>query len=139
MKITRQLFLFLVFLWTTKAFSHLIPIPTEHFLLHETLDHLGNYHVFWKFNKTHITFEVHVKTRGYVGFGISPNGKMYPSDVVVGWVKDGVPHLSVSIFKIYYLWYCEWNFLHTMLWSWFLYNYFRLIISYFSKTNTSAV
>ncbi|XP_063420467.1 uncharacterized protein LOC134705676 [Mytilus trossulus] len=94
MKIIRQLFLFLVFLWTTKAFSHLTPIPTEHFLLHETLDYLGNYHVYWKFNKTHITFEVHVKTRGYVGFGISPNGKMYPSDVVVGWVKDGVPHLS---------------------------------------------
>ncbi|CAG2223452.1 unnamed protein product [Mytilus edulis] len=94
MKIIRQLFLFLVFLWTTKAFSHLTPIPTENFLLHETLDYLGNYHVFWKFNKTHITFEVHVKTRGYVGFGISPNGKMYPSDVVVGWVKDGVPHLS---------------------------------------------
>ncbi|XP_052090828.1 DBH-like monooxygenase protein 1 homolog [Mytilus californianus] len=57
-------------------------------------DHLGNYHVYWKFNQTHITFEVHVKTRGYVGFGFSPNGKMYPSDVVVGWVKDGVPHFS---------------------------------------------
>ncbi|XP_052090829.1 DBH-like monooxygenase protein 1 homolog [Mytilus californianus] len=94
MKITSQLLLFLAFLWTTKAIPHLTPIPTERFLLHETLDHLGNYHVFWKFNKTHITFEVHVKTRGYFGFGISPNGKMYPSDVVVGWVKDGVPHFS---------------------------------------------
>lgn len=71
------------------------PVPTEPYLLHEVLDHLGYYHVFWKFNSTTITFEIHVNTTGYVGFGFSPNGKMYPSDVVIGWMKDGVPHFAV--------------------------------------------
>jgi hypothetical protein len=67
-------------------------------LLKSTNDvHEGPYTESLSFNATHITFELHVKTRGYVGFGISPNGKMYPSDVVIGWVKDGVTHFSVSI------------------------------------------
>ncbi|KAK3586452.1 hypothetical protein CHS0354_001835 [Potamilus streckersoni] len=71
-------------------------IPTEPFNYSTEVDTNGNYLLFWKFNDTHITFEVHVKTYGYVGFGLSENGKMYPADVVVGWMKDGVTH-----FKIY--------------------------------------
>ncbi|CAD5112484.1 DgyrCDS1700 [Dimorphilus gyrociliatus] len=47
------------------------------------------YKVFWKYNETHITFEVQVKTKGWIGFGISPNGGMRGSDIVIGWVKDG--------------------------------------------------
>lgn len=62
---------------------------TEPFNNSLTLDKGGNYLLFWNFNSTHVTFEVRVKTRGYVGFGLSPNGNMFPSDVVVGWVKDG--------------------------------------------------
>lgn len=81
------------------AASYPKPVPSEDYLLHEVLDNAGEFHVYWKFNTTHITFELHVKTRGYVGFGISPNGKMYPSDVIIGWVKDGVTHFSVSIFS----------------------------------------
>jgi hypothetical protein len=92
-----QVIVILCLCWTAKATQHTNPVPSEAYLLHEVLDHVGKFHVFWKFNATHITFELHVKTRGYVGFGISPNGKMYPSDVVIGWVKDGVTHFSVSI------------------------------------------
>merc|ERR1712002_689537 len=51
-----------------------------------------NYKLYWNFNDTHITFETVVKTAGYVAFGISGNGNMYPADVVIGWVKDGTPH-----------------------------------------------
>ncbi|XP_061164656.1 uncharacterized protein LOC133173681 [Saccostrea echinata] len=65
------------------------PIPTEKFSKHTVLDPVGNFHLFWNFNSTHITFEAHVKTRGYVGIGLSPNGKMYPADIVIGWVKHG--------------------------------------------------
>ena len=61
------------------------------------LDADGKYIVYWAHNATHITFEVHVKTRGYVGFGISSNGSMYPADMVVGWVKEGKAYFSVSI------------------------------------------
>ena len=32
--------------------------------------------------------EVHVATQGWVGFGISPNGDMKGSDVIMGWVTD---------------------------------------------------
>ncbi|KAJ8300644.1 hypothetical protein KUTeg_022163, partial [Tegillarca granosa] len=69
--------------------------PTESFPHRESLDKDENFILYWKTNTTHITFEAHVKTRGYVGFGISPNGKMYPSDVVVGWIEaDGTPHFQ---------------------------------------------
>jgi hypothetical protein len=52
------------------------PTPTEQFGNVWQLDSHGNYWLFWKTNATHITFETHVKTRGYVGFGLSSNGKM---------------------------------------------------------------
>ena len=69
--------------------------PTEPFNYSTAVDNDGNYLLFWNFNETHITFEVHVKTHGYVGFGLSDNGNMYPADVVVGWVKDGATHFKV--------------------------------------------
>ena len=48
------------------------------------------YVIFWKFNKEYITFEVHAQTTGWVGFGLSPNGGMAGSDMVIGWVpSDG--------------------------------------------------
>lgn len=29
-----------------------------------------------------------VQTTGWIGFGISPNGQMRNSDVVIGWIDD---------------------------------------------------
>ncbi|BFZ05906.1 hypothetical protein BsWGS_08945 [Bradybaena similaris] len=63
------------------------PLPSENFTYHDVLEE--NYELYWEFNDTHIVFETHVKTHGYVGFGISPNGGMAGSDIVIGWVKDG--------------------------------------------------
>ena len=34
------------------------------------------YQLFWKTDEEEITFEVHCKTNGWVGVGISPNGGM---------------------------------------------------------------
>ena len=34
-----------------------------------------------------IAFAVNVSTTGWVGFGLSPNGQMPGSDVIIGWVK----------------------------------------------------
>ncbi|XP_061173713.1 DBH-like monooxygenase protein 1 homolog [Saccostrea echinata] len=70
------------------------PVPSEKFDFQENIDPDGKYVLFWNVNKTHIVFEAQVETKGYIGFGLSPNGKMYPADVVVGWVKDGVPHFK---------------------------------------------
>jgi hypothetical protein len=35
-----------------------------------------------------ITFQAIVKTLGWIGFGLSPNGGMPGSDIVIGWVND---------------------------------------------------
>ena len=48
------------------------------------------YTLYWKFNTTEqtIAFAVKAMTNGWVGFGISPNGGMVNSDVVIGWMND---------------------------------------------------
>ena len=43
-----------------------------------------------------ITFAVRVQTTGWVGFGLSPNGQMPNSDVVIGWVKGEESYFDVS-------------------------------------------
>ena len=79
------------------ALADQAPTPSQHFENRFALDTDKDYWIFWTADtdaKT-IVFETHVKTHGYIGFGISPNGKMYPSDVAVGWVKDGQAYLKV--------------------------------------------
>ncbi|XP_070581119.1 DBH-like monooxygenase protein 1 homolog [Ptychodera flava] len=61
---------------------------SDDFTHHAFLDQNGKYKVYWKFDDVKITFEVHVETTGYVGFGFSPNGGMPGSDIVIGWVTD---------------------------------------------------
>ncbi|KAF4521685.1 hypothetical protein B566_EDAN009142 [Ephemera danica] len=39
----------------------------------------------WTPGPEDITFELTVATLGYVGFGISPDGRMWGSDLVIGW------------------------------------------------------
>jgi len=55
-----------------------------------TLDPNGQYDLYWNYNLTKqtISFAVRVQTTGWVGFGLSPNGQMPGSDVVIGWVDS---------------------------------------------------
>ena len=50
----------------------------------------GLYELYWNFDNDaeRIDFAVRVQTTGWVGFGLSPNGQMPNSDVVIGWVTD---------------------------------------------------
>ena len=50
----------------------------------------GLYELFWNFDHDTetISFAVRVQTTGWVGLGISPNGQMPNSDVIIGWVTD---------------------------------------------------
>lgn len=48
-----------------------------------------NFSVFWTPGEDDITFEVQVRTLGYVGLGFSVDGKMKGADMVIGWVRDG--------------------------------------------------
>ena len=57
------------------------------------------YTLHWNFDleQQTITFAVNVSTTGWVGFGLSPNGQMPQSDVVIGWVdSDGNTQFHVS-------------------------------------------
>jgi hypothetical protein len=73
-----------------------------------TLDPHNKYHLKWYFDdhKQRITFNVVVETTGWVGFGISPNGGMAGSDLVIGWVDDnGVTHFHVCLHHVYHIVY----------------------------------
>ena len=66
-----------------------------------TLDSNGMYELFWNFDldAQTIAFAVRVMTSGWVGFGVSPNGQMPGSDLIVGWVDDeGSVFFAVSVF-----------------------------------------
>ena len=59
------------------------------------------YQLYWTFDNTQktITFNVVVRTTGWVGFGLSPDGGMVGSDVVIGWIaSDGSSHFHVSVY-----------------------------------------
>ena len=60
----------------------------------------GYYALYWNFTRSTETiyFAVNVRTTGWVGFGLSPDGQMTGSDVVIGWVaNDGTGYLHVRI------------------------------------------
>ena len=57
------------------------------------------YTLHWKFDieSETISFAVNVSTNGWVGLGLSPNGGMVHSDIMIGWVSDsGEAHITVS-------------------------------------------
>ncbi|XP_048106553.1 DBH-like monooxygenase protein 1 homolog [Alosa alosa] len=58
------------------------------------LDANGKYRMKWKFDDRTVTFELEVETTGYVGFGLSSNGAMALSDIVIGGVFNGRPYLQ---------------------------------------------
>ena len=63
-----------------------------------TEDNGGLYELYWTFDNAAetISFAVRVQTTGWVGFGLSPNGQMPNSDVVIGWVDNGQTFFRVS-------------------------------------------
>ena len=64
-------------------------------------DDLGQfYRLYWNYSIAAgtIHFAVNVSTTGWIGFGVSPNGQMPGSDVVIGWVAaDGQTYFHVSL------------------------------------------
>ena len=66
----------------------------------------NDYKLYWSYDLAAetIRFAVRVRTEGWVGFGLSPNGQMPGSDVVIGWVTDQgevVFHVSVKHAKLH--------------------------------------
>ena len=72
----------------------------------------GLYELYWNFDNAEetISFAVRVQTTGWVGFGLSPNGQMPNSDVVIGWVTDeGQTEFQVSQLKQQYYNYVHYS------------------------------
>ena len=76
---------------------------------HLWLDPHQKFSLKWNVNteEESIIFLCEVQTRGWVGFGLSPNGGMKDSDIIIAWVNDndGIAHFHVSLFilDIYYM------------------------------------
>jgi hypothetical protein len=59
----------------------------------------GIFRLYWNFTDTEFIGEIHCKTKGWVGFGFSPNGGMDKSDVVIGWISsEGTVNFTVFYF-----------------------------------------
>ena len=43
------------------------------------------YILFWNYTDTDVIFKCVVKTTGWIGFGLSPNGGMFNSDMILAW------------------------------------------------------
>lgn len=69
----------------------------------EVLDKDGLVTLRWQPRHQEILFRVEAKTRGYVGIGFSPDGKMENADIVLAWVDDRFhrAYLRVSLLKFY--------------------------------------
>lgn len=91
-------------MWYYKVFALLVCQLKCIQSLDESWDHQlwldVNYHLRWTVHsdRQSITFLCEVRTRGWVGLGLSPNGGMSGSDLVIGWVDDnsGRTHFDVS-------------------------------------------
>ena len=58
-----------------------------------------SYTIYWTFDieTKYIQFAIRVQTTGWVALGLSPNGQMPRSDVVIGWVNNnGTVFFQVS-------------------------------------------
>ena len=75
-------------------------IPSESYTHKEHIneDNPDQYVMFWKLlPNDEIQFEIHCKTTGWCGLGISANGGMKDSDIALGWYdnKRGKAYLAV--------------------------------------------
>lgn len=65
------------------------------------LDPYKKFSLKWNINDSEeiITFLCEVQTKGWVGFGLSPNGGMKDSDIIIAWIDDktGKAYFHVSI------------------------------------------
>lgn len=61
-----------------------------------------DYRLLWNIREQEITFEIQVRTLGYVGLGFSKDGTIYGSDMAIGWVDQGQAHFQVSKVVIYF-------------------------------------
>ena len=78
--------------------------PTEDFPFYEELEVDQRFQLFWRIDGDDIVIEVHAKTFGWVGIGISPDGFMVGSDIIVGGVRgDREQYATVGTLSVFYI------------------------------------
>lgn len=55
------------------------------------------FRMMWTVGQDEITFEVQVRTLGYVGLGFSRDGSRSGADLAIGWIEHGQTYFQVSI------------------------------------------
>ena len=78
---------------------------SEQYTYSVQLDNEGHYTMFYSYDddSSILRIAVLVETTGWIGLGISPNGQMPGSDVVMGWVdQSGEAFLQVTSYHHQY-------------------------------------
>ena len=91
--------IFLITLLLVQVNAHTHNELSEQYSYNVQLDNEGRYTMFYSYdtNLSILRIAVLVNTTGWIGLGISPNGQMPGSDVVIGWVdSSGEAFLQVS-------------------------------------------
>ena len=81
-------------LMTSKILAQ-APNPTGVYTNKMILVEPAAYILYWNYTENDILFETHVNNNGWSSFGLSPNGGMTGSDVIVTWKRtDGSTHFT---------------------------------------------
>lgn len=67
----------------------------------------ADYRLLWSLKQQDITFEVQVRTAGYVGLGFSPDGERSGADMAIGWIDQGQTYFQVcGVFVCVCVYWC---------------------------------
>ena len=94
---------FLAALLLVQVNAHTHDELSEQYTYNVQLDNEGHYAMFYSYDTelSILRIAVLVETTGWIGLGISPNGQMPGSDVVMGWVdRSGEAFLQVHNYTI---------------------------------------
>ena len=85
----------LIILALTAIAASAPPTPSESFKNSVVLVEPDKYILYWNYDKENVTFEIQVKDAAWAGFGLSPNGGMANSDLVIAFTyPNGSSHFS---------------------------------------------
>ena len=90
---------FLVAFFSVQVNAHTHGELSEQYTYSVEMDTEGRYTMFYSYDEASsiLRIAVRVQTTGWIGLGISPNGQMPGSDVVMGWVdQNGTAFLQVK-------------------------------------------
>ena len=102
--------LYFVFVLVLLMFDTAFSVHSLDWIHHVTLDSNNQFHLKWLFDLSMetIVFNVCVRTKGWIGFGISPSGGMTGSDLIITWVDSyGRAHLQVKKLISYIIILCD--------------------------------